>query len=101
MAALNGFRRKRIVWRYGLRNALVPGVIAMAQMGGYLMAGIIITENVFNYPGLGTMLVDAVAARDVAVVQVVAMIMATAYVAINIVADLLIVLLVPKLRTAA
>jgi peptide/nickel transport system permease protein len=99
MAELNGFSRQRIVWRYAVRNSLAPSVIVVAQVAAYLVAGIIITENVFNYPGVGRLLVDAVKTRDVAVVQAVAMILATMYVLLNIVADVLVVFLIPKLRT--
>jgi peptide/nickel transport system permease protein len=99
MAELNGFRRSLIVWRYAVRNAMAPSVIVVAQVAAYLVAGIIITENVFNYPGVGRLLVDAVKTRDVAVVQGVAMILAAMYVLLNIIADVLVVLLIPKLRT--
>jgi peptide/nickel transport system permease protein len=100
MAELNGFRRRRIVWRYVVRNAMAPSVVVIAQVAAYLVAGIIITENVFNYPGVGRLLVDAVKNRDVSVVEAVAMILATLYVLLNILADLRVVFLVPTLRTA-
>ena len=48
MAELNGFPRRRIIWRYALRNSMAPSVIVIAQVAAYLVAGIIITENVFN-----------------------------------------------------
>ena len=99
MAELNGFRRRRIVWRYAVRNAMAPSVVVIAQVAAYLVAGIIITENVFNYPGVGRLLVDAVKTRDVSVVQGVAMILAAMYVLLNVLADLLVVFLIPKLRT--
>ena len=63
--------------------------------------GIIITENVFAYPGIGSTLVVAVQNRDVTVVESVAMLIAVVYVLLNLVADLLVVLLVPKLREPA
>lgn len=99
MARLNGFRRSRIIWRYAVRNAMAPSVVVIAQVAAFLVAGVIITENVFNYPGVGRLLVDAVRTRDVAIVQAVAMILATLYVLLNIIADLLVVFLIPKLRT--
>lgn len=100
MSELNGFPRRRIVWRYALRNALVPCVIATAQMGGYLIGGIIVTERVFNYPGIGSLLVESVTRRDVDVVQAVAIVLATMYVLLNILADFLVHMLIPKMRTA-
>lgn len=101
MARLNGFSRWRVIWRYAVRNAMAPSVVVIAHVAAFLVAGVIITENVFNYPGVGKLLVDAVRTRDMAVVQAVAMILASLYVLLNIVADLLVVFLIPKLRTAA
>jgi peptide/nickel transport system permease protein len=99
MARLNGFSEGLVVRRYALRNALAPSVQVLAQNVQYLVGGIVVTEYLFNYPGLGKELVDAVAIRDVREVQVVALLIAAFYILINIVADLLVVLLVPKLRT--
>ena len=72
----------------------------LAQNLQYLVGGIIVVEYLFAYPGIGKELVDAVAIRDVRAVQSIAILIAAVYIAINIVADLLVVLLVPKLRTA-
>jgi peptide/nickel transport system permease protein len=101
MARLNGFAERMVVGRYALRNALAPSVQVFAQNIQYLVGGIVVTEYLFNYPGLGKALVDAVAIRDVRAVQVIALLIAAFYILINIVADLLVVLLVPKLRTQA
>jgi peptide/nickel transport system permease protein len=100
MAYLNGFRRRRIIWRYGVRNAMAPSVVMLAQVAAYLVAGILVVENVFNYPGIGRVLLDAVKNRDVNVVQSVSIILAAVYILLNICADLIVVLLTPKLRTA-
>ena len=99
MARLNGFRERTVVVRYALRNALAPAVQVFAQNIQYLVGGIIVTEYLFVYPGLGKELVDAVAIRDVREVQSVVVLIAAFYVVLNILADLLVVLLVPKLRT--
>ena len=101
IAHLRGFSQRRIVLRYVLRNALAPSVQILAQMIQWLVGGIIVTENVFNFPGIGTALVQAVNVRDVQETMVIATILATIYIGINIVADFVVVLLVPKLRTAA
>jgi peptide/nickel transport system permease protein len=101
MARLNGQPERRVVVRYALRNALGPGIQAIAQTMQYLLGGIIITESVFNYPGIGNKLVQAVSLRDFQEVGVIAMILAATYIVINIVADLLVMLAVPKLRTGA
>jgi peptide/nickel transport system permease protein len=99
MARLNGFRERLVVWRYALRNALAPSVQVFAQNIQFLIGGIIVTEYLFAYPGLGQELVNAVTIRDVREVQSLAIFIAAFYLAVNIVADLLVVLLVPKLRT--
>jgi peptide/nickel transport system permease protein len=78
---------------------LAPSAQALAQVAQYLIGGIIITESLFNYPGIGKELVQSVLVRDPQVVSVIAVILATIYIIINILADLAVVLLVPRLRT--
>ena len=73
----------------------------LAQNLQWLIGGIIITESVFAYPGIGSTLVAAVQNRDVTVVQSVAMLIAIVYILINMLADLIVLLLVPKLREPA
>jgi peptide/nickel transport system permease protein len=101
MARLNGFPERRVVWRHALRNALAPSVQVFAQNLQYLIGGVIVVEYLFGYPGLGKELVDSVAIRDVRAVQSIALLIAVAVVGLNLLADLLVVLLVPRLRTAA
>lgn len=101
MARLNGIGEARVIRRYALRNALAPSVQIFAQNIQYLIGGIIIVEYLFSYSGLGKELVDAVAVRDVRAVQSIAVLIAAFYIVLNVVADLLVVLLVPKLRTEA
>jgi peptide/nickel transport system permease protein len=99
MARLNGYRERTVIWRFALRNALAPNVQFIALVLRYLIGGVIIVESVFNYPGIGSLLVQSVDERDVQMVTVIAMLLAAAYVIINIVADFLVMLLVPRLRT--
>jgi peptide/nickel transport system permease protein len=99
MARLNGLPERRVIRRYALRNALAPSVQVFAQSIQYLIGGIIVTEYLFNYPGIGKELVEAVAIRDVREVQSLAILIAAFYIFINLIADLIVVLLVPKLRT--
>jgi peptide/nickel transport system permease protein len=101
MARLNGFPERRVVWRHALRNALAPAVQVFAQNLQYLIGGVIVVEYLFAYPGLGKELVDSVAVRDVRAVQSIALLIAFAVVMLNLLADLLVVLLVPRLRTGA
>lgn len=100
-ARLNGLPERRVLYRYGMRNALAPSIQVLAQNLQWLIGGIIITENVFAYPGIGSMLVTAVGNRDLTLVQSVAMLIAVVYIGLNLVADLIVMLLVPKLREPA
>jgi peptide/nickel transport system permease protein len=99
-AVLNGIGRRRIIWKHALRNALAPTVQVLALTVQWLVGGVVVTETIFSYPGLGQGLVQAVQLRDLPVVQAVTMLLAAVYIAINIIADLIVVLLIPKLRTA-
>src|SRR5436190_21678955 len=100
-ARLNGIRENWVLWRYAMRNALAPSVQVLAQNLQWLIGGIIITEAVFAYPGIGTTLVTAVGNRDITLVQSVAMLIAIVYIGLNLIADLIVMLLVPKLREPA
>jgi peptide/nickel transport system permease protein len=99
-ARLSGHSERDVVFRYALRNALAPTVQVIALNVQWLVGGIVVTEYVFGYPGIGQALVQAVSARDVPYVLSVGMLIAIVYIALNVLADLLVVLLVPKLRTA-
>jgi peptide/nickel transport system permease protein len=99
-ARLGGVSERRVLWRYALRNALAPTIQVMALNVQWLVGGIVITETVFGYPGLGNLLVQAVNLRDVPTVQSVALLLAVVYIALNILADLAVTYLIPKLRTA-
>jgi peptide/nickel transport system permease protein len=99
LARLNGLSERRVVFRHALRNALAPTVQVTALTLQWLVGGIFIVETIFAYPGIGQGLVEAVIARDVPMIQSTAMLIAIFYVAVNIAADVIVVLLIPKLRT--
>ena len=98
-ARLAGVPERRVLRRYVLRNGLATSVQVLAQTAQYLLGGIIVVEVLFSYPGIGNLLVQSVQSRDTTVVQAVALLIAAAYIAINIAADVAVVFLVPKLRT--
>jgi peptide/nickel transport system permease protein len=98
VARLNGYSDHQILWRFVIRNSLAPSFQVFAEMLRYLFGGIIIVESIFDYPGLGSELVNAVSTRDAPKVAAIAMIIAIAYAVINLLADLLVFLSVPKLR---
>ena len=99
MARLEGISERRVIWRHVLPNALAPTIQVMALTVLWLVGGVVVVETVFTYPGLGSSLVDAVGVRDLPVVQAIVMYVALLYIAINILADILVVLVIPKLRT--
>ena len=98
-ARLNGISERRVLARYGMRNALANTIQTIAQNLQYLVGGIIVVESVFAYPGIGVYLVQAVLARDTNKILAASIILAAFYTVINIAADLLVVFMVPKLRT--
>jgi peptide/nickel transport system permease protein len=100
MARLKGAGPARIVLRHALPNALGPIVNAVALSLSFLLGGVIIIETIFNYPGLAKLMVDAVATRDMPVVQACAMIFCAGYLLLMTLADVVAILANPRLRTA-
>ena len=98
MAALKGVPPARVVWRHALPNALAPIINVIAINLAYLVVGVVVVEVVFVYPGMGQYLVDAVAKRDVPVVQASGLIFAAVYIGLNSLADLAALLANPRLR---
>ncbi|WP_299872262.1 ABC transporter permease [uncultured Sulfitobacter sp.] len=99
MATLKGVPYWRIVFRHALPNALLPAINVVALTIAWLLGGVVVIEVVFNYPGLGRMMIDAISDRDLPVVQAIALIVATVYVGVNLSADILTMIANPRLRT--
>jgi peptide/nickel transport system permease protein len=100
MARLKGLPERRVLWRHAVPNALAPTFQVTALNLAYLAGGIVVVEAVFNYQGVGLLLVDSVHARDMPVVQAVALLIAAMYVVLNLLADLATILVSPRLRTS-
>lgn len=98
MALLKGASRGRMVVRHALPNALGPIVNAVALSLSYLLGGVIIVETIFNYPGLAKLMLDAVATRDLPLIQTCAMIFCIAYLLLITIADLVAIVSNPRLR---
>lgn len=98
MALLKGVPKGRIILRHALPNALSPVINVVAINLGYLVSGVVLVEAIFSYPGLGRLLIDAVANRDLPLVQGVAMVFCIVYVLLNLLADILVSLTNPRLR---
>ncbi len=99
MAALKGVRPPRVVLVHALPNAIGPIANAVALSLSYLLGGAIIVETIFNYPGIASLMVDAVTSRDAPLLQACAMIFSAAYLALVLIADVCAILSNPKLRT--
>ncbi|MCX7228570.1 MAG: ABC transporter permease [Burkholderiales bacterium] len=97
-ARAKGLRERAVVLRHALRNALTPVITLGALEFGTLLSGAVLTEQVFSIPGFGKLIVDAVFNRDYAVVQGVVLVTATVYIMLNLLADVLYVLVNPRLR---
>jgi peptide/nickel transport system permease protein len=100
MARLKGLPERRVLWRHAVPNALAPTFQVTALNLAYLAGGIVVIEAVFNYQGVGLLLVDSVRARDMPVVQAVTLLIAAMYVVLNLLADLATILVSPRLRTS-
>jgi peptide/nickel transport system permease protein len=100
MAKLKGVPYWQIVFKHALPNAMLPTINVVALTLAWLLGGVAIIETVFNYPGIGKLMIAAITDRDFALVQGIAIILAVIYIALNLIADLLALVLNPKLRTA-
>lgn len=98
MAFLKGLSRSRVVSRHALPNAAGPIISVVALNLAYLVVGVVVVENVFVYPGVGQYMVDAVSKRDVPVVQACGLVFAAVFVCLNTFADIMAILVNPRLR---
>jgi len=98
MAVLKGAKPARVALRHALPNAIGPIANAVALSLSYLLGGVVIVETIFNYPGIASLMVDAVTNRDMPVVQACAMIFCFAYLLLVLAADLVAILSNPRLR---
>jgi peptide/nickel transport system permease protein len=99
MARLKGVPARQIVTRHVLPNAIMPSINIIALTLGWLLGGTTIIESIFNYPGIGSLLLKAISDRDIPLVQSLAVLLAVIYISLNLAADLLTLALNPRLRT--
>ena len=98
VARAKGLPEWRVIMKHALRNALIPVITVMGLQFGALLSGAIITENVFSWPGIGTLLINAIEARDYPLVQGCILFITLSYVLINLVTDLLYGWVDPRIR---
>ena len=97
-ADLKGLPRRTVIFKHILRNSLLPTITVIAVSIGWLIGGLIVIENVYNYPGLGRLLVFAIDRRDMPLIQALAMLIVIIFAMANLGADLLYAALNPRIR---
>ena len=97
-ARAKGLSERAVVWRHALPNALVPIVTVVGLQFGALLAGAIVTEKIFSWPGLGRLVVDAISNRDYALVQGCLLSIGLTYVLVNLLTDVVYRLVNPRMR---
>lgn len=97
-ARAKGVREVSVLMRHALKNAAVPVVTIIGTGFALLISGVVVTESVFNIPGIGRLTVDAVLARDYPVIQAMILLTSALYVSVNLVIDLAYTLLDPRIR---
>lgn len=97
-ATLKGVPDRRVLWRHVVPTALLPVLPVIAINVAWLLGGVVVVESVFNYPGLGSLMIESVSTRDLPTLQAIAVVSATVYVGVNLVADLLALAIDPRQR---
>ena len=100
-ARLKGLSERRVIIRHVLPNALVPAVTVLFMNLGWMFGGIVVVEEIFVFPGIGRLMLFGIAERDWPVIQACAIVIASVYVLGNLVGDLIVLALDPRLREAA
>ncbi|MDR0807161.1 MAG: glutathione ABC transporter permease GsiC [Enterobacteriaceae bacterium] len=97
-ARAKGLKERVVVIKHGLRNAMIPVITMMGLQFGFLLGGSIVVEKVFNWPGLGRLLVDAVEARDYPVIQAEVLLFSLEFILINLIVDMLYAAINPTIK---
>ncbi|MDC3415823.1 ABC transporter permease [Aquibacillus salsiterrae] len=98
MAKAKGVSQSRWIWKHGLKNALIPVITVVGIQTGYLLGGSVVIEQIFSLPGVGRLALQAIANRDYSLLQGAILLIATTFVIINLIVDILYAYLNPKIR---
>lgn len=96
-ARAKGLGQRAVVFRHALKNALIPVVTVVGMQFGYLLAGAVLVEIIFSWPGLGTLMVNGILARDFPLVQGIVLFVASVYVLVNLIVDIIYAFLDPRI----
>jgi peptide/nickel transport system permease protein len=97
-AILKGLPRRTVIWTHVLRNALLPTVTVISVQTGYLVGGLVVTETLFNYPGIGKLVLDSAVGHDLPMLQATVLLTALMYMVLALIADVLYTWLNPRIR---
>ena len=97
-AVLKGVPRSRVVFGHVLRNAMVPTVTVIGSQVGWLIGGLVVIETLFVYPGIGKLMVDSALTHDVPLLEASVLMVAVVYMVANLIADIVVALLNPRIR---
>jgi len=97
-AVLKGLPRRRVIFGHVLRNAMVPTVTVIGSQVGWLIGGLAVIETLFVYPGIGKLMVDAALSHDVPMLEASVLMVAIVYMLANLLADIVVALLNPRIR---
>jgi len=97
-ARAKGLTERLVIWRHALKNALIPVVTVIGLQTGTLLGGAVLTEIVFAWPGIGRLLVESILSRDYPVIQGVVLLVATLFIFINLIVDIIYSFLDPRIR---
>lgn len=100
-AILKGLPRRTVITRHVLRNALLPTISVVSVQVGYLVGGLVVIETLFNYPGIGKLVLDSAVGHDLPVLEATVLTVALLYMVSNLVADVLYAVLNPRIRLAS
>ena len=97
-ARSKGLSERQVILRHGLRNALIPVITLIGLQAGYLLGGAVVTETIFSYPGIGRLAVGAILSSDFPLAQGTILVLALAFILINMIVDILYALLDPRVQ---
>jgi peptide/nickel transport system permease protein len=100
LARIKGLPEWKVIWKHSFRNALIVPLTYMGLIGAVLVTGAVVVETVFAWPGIGLLAIEAIKARDFVVVQAVVILIASAFVVVNLLVDILYAYLDPRIRYA-